>query len=547
MAIRTIRVGKEHEAAFRSVCFLIQNGGLDGLGYRVIDGRITSDSIEYVLSENAGHVGDNEAETFGFGETGATWFAALRGERGEDDNAVWMDFMTSVKKQYHKNYSVVEFEQQKKTKQELEQDAELAEKVINAFIETFVPDLASESARTLHPVDDEVITEDIYGAAMRIEVSADVTRGAPLPILCKVYFNRAGDSVLPLPRAAAAVIDSTVANIVPQEGDADKIVDAGDTMDVTLNAMEALLASKDNRFAKCVCYSEQDQESLEGLRRQMSHGHFELECKNVDLLYITHVKTESYVCDLYVGGTAALRVSLGIDHCFSIRCLNCGDDRFLVNRNEIIFEQDGNERRFQLDYTAEGMGLSEDEIREIRELSHIADHFKPVRCEANMRMPGGCHRIRCANQLFAGTCLCNDCPYPEVLYADFAGQRYPSETLVVASDIAEAYRRDSKEAEGLVTCNFCERSVKTTDASGYCELCAQAHSSTKKDPEASRLYRLYRGIVPLGVRLFSVGKRKACYEDDEMLLVVVGTKYFGFNKLNAGERGRLDKAFCLKK
>ena len=546
MAIRTIRVGKEHEAAYRSVCFLIENGGLDGLGYRVVNGRICSDTMEYVLSEERGHGGGDGSEAFGFGENGATWFAALRGERGEDDNAVWMDFMNAVKKQYHKNYSVVEFEQQRKTKQELQHDAEIAEEIIETFIATFVPDLAAESARTLHPVDDEVITEDVYGAAMRIEVSADVTRGAPLPVLCKVYFNRSGDRVQALPRSSALVIDETVAKIVPNEGDAEKIQDAGDTIDVTLKALDELLNTKSSRFGRCVLYSEQDERSLESMRSMMSHGHFELECKHVDLLYITHVKTENYVCDLYVGGAAVLRISLGIDDRFSIRCLNCNDSRLLVSRNEIVYEVDGQEKSFLLDYEAENMGLSDEDVAEIREHSHIAEHFKPVRCEGNPRVPGGCHRTRCAGQLIPGTCFCNDCPYPEVLYADFAGQRYPADALVVAADLAEAYPDGSREQQELCVCNLCQRVVKNTDASGYCELCAQALSPSKKDPEAKKLYRIWRGVLPLSVRLFSVGKRKACYEDDEMLVLVVGNKRFGFNKLNVSERGLLDKAFHLK-
>ena len=50
MARTIINVGKEHEEAFNSVRFLIENGGLDGKDYRIEDGNICTSDMEFILS-----------------------------------------------------------------------------------------------------------------------------------------------------------------------------------------------------------------------------------------------------------------------------------------------------------------------------------------------------------------------------------------------------------------------------------------------------------------------------------------------------------------
>ena len=547
MAKRTIYVGREHEKAFNSIRFLIENKGLEGFGYEVVDGKICSDKIEYVLSLTEGT--SAATTTFGFGPTGATWFAALRGEAGENDNATWMDFMNRAKVQYHKNYSVVQYKQQKKSASELEEARQEATEAISTFASLFYPDMQRERIE-VREVTDSRVTEHIYGVAMRLELATEA--GDPFPILCKVYFNRNGDRMWPLTSNLSKSIDENIGSIVPDDADGEVAEADGedDTIQVTLTQMEELIRDRKKNFADYICFSDEtDEKRLQSTRRQMAHDRFQLECKNVDLLYITHIRTESYVCDLYVSGVPMLRVIMGINNRLSIRCLNCEDKNMLVNRNEITYKVNGKTKNVVLDTKKPNFGLTDEVVEEIREYSRIADHFKTVSCGANSHKLGGCRQLKCKTQLMmvGDVEFCSDCPYPEVIYTDFDGQKHYTPSVVVATDSLRVYPKfvptegeDAQPAYG--TCTVCRRTFsKGYLLGGKCKgLCAPAFGNNEKDPAAKKLYWTYNGMLPLTSRVAALFAPKRCYEDDELIIFVIGKKKYVFNKLNAGERGYLE-------
>ena len=108
-----IFVGNEYKEAFNSISELIKGDCLDKNKYTFYNGVISDGSYEYVLTDQIGDT--TQTEKHGFGIKGASWFKALRGETIQNTNAIWTSLMENVKAEFHKSYSIVEYEEKLST------------------------------------------------------------------------------------------------------------------------------------------------------------------------------------------------------------------------------------------------------------------------------------------------------------------------------------------------------------------------------------------------------------------------------------------------
>ncbi len=561
MARRTVLVGKEYEKAFETVKFLIENGGLPvtkDFAYTVEGDAIVSDAVEFRLTTTLGD--EVEKTTHGYGPNGATWFAGLRGEEVNNDSALWNDVMTLAKDTYHANFSIVEYRQQKKTEAELEAAEREAEEIVKKFASTFFDGLNLDGA-SIRPVSSTSSTEDIFGVSLRLELATEA--GEPFPVLGTVYFNRiTKDSGLqPIPRTQSAELNKNISEIVPDdtadgaELDVTPVNAAGeseDTIDVVLGALENLVGDKKKNLAEYICFNEDAVERIEITERQMSNGNFTLRCKRVDVLYITHIKKEAYICDLYVDNEPMLRFIMGINNRLSVRCLNCNSKEYLVVRDEMRYQKGGKNFTVILDHNEENLGLTEEQIEDIKAGGRMKSHLMTITCGRTATRPGGCTRRRCATQimLVGDRDYCLDCPHPDVIYTDFRGRTHHVPSSVYTTDTLDFVPRIPAEGQEFeyLNCEICGRRF-SRDAlvNGRCKtLCARA-DDTSENAAAARLYKRYSGMLPLLKRISTAFQKKRCYEDETMLLLTIGREKFIFDKINAREFGYLDKPTSVKK
>ncbi len=542
MANKQIFVGNEYKEAFNSICSLIEGGCLTGLKYTISNGVISDGVYDYVLSEQSGE--ESESVKHGFRKNGATWFKSLRGESTQNTNAIWTSFIETVKMEFHKRYSIVEYKEQLRTATEKQNALNSAKSFIDTFTEVFFPDYAGKTE--VRQVSAGEKTEDVYGVAMRIELSGGT--GASLPVLGKIYFNKTGNNVRPIASRTSSNIDANLNNIVPDEDDSPSVDFSDSVITTTLNAMEKMVEDEHFNFADYLCYvDEKDKLAISNLLEKMSHDAFELECQKIDVLYITHIKVGVFIFDVYSGVNPLFRVTLGLNNTFSVKCLNCADEELLVNRNEIACNVDGKEVFYTLDTEKESFGLDEEAVDNILYNSCFDRHYIRISCPNNSRNLG-CETLKCASQLFYASdgeqvyAKCADCPYPEVVYTTLEGEKKYTPLLLFAKDKMELVEK----SEDVAHCSLCGRCFSSSELiNSTCPLCRELKSPKNKE-KATLTYKKYKNVLSLRIRLFALNKEKYCVEDEELILFGIGKKKYAFNKLNVTASGFISKPRKLK-
>ena len=539
MGMKKIYVGSEHRRAFESICRVIEGHCLDDLGYTVRGNVICDGVYEYEMSDHADR--SENVEKFHFAEDGATWFRPLRGVSAEDDNAIWASFRETVKDEYHKRFSVMEYERRRPGEAEWKRAEGQIRWLSDEFTRLFYPDFYRRTE--VRPIAEQDTSEEVFGVAMRIELAAPVTSGASLPILCKVYFTKSDRTVRVMHAEAAEGLDRMIAGMVSDGGEGGDDVSAvasEGVISAALNGLDKMVKDPTVNFADYILIGDpEDRRAVENLRRQMSHDSFELECQRLDVLYISHIKANAFVYDVYSGSSPLFRLSLGMDGSFSVFCLNCGKNECLVDRNEIVYRV-GEEQRSAKLMMCPDLGLSGEQMADIRLHSTLGDHFMRISCPFNRRNPG-CNKLKCRAHTFEVTDeqgklvhKCADCPYPEVVYTTLEGERKFTPTMLFATDRLELLEPKEQEMKKCTTCGrfFTAEAME----GGRCEICA---FSGKPDAQSQKIYKKYRTMLPIGTRMLSAFSPKSAVEDDELILFIVGNKRYLFNKLDAKQTGYL--------
>ncbi len=542
MAKKIIHVGIENKSAFDSICALINGNCFEGLPYSVKNGVISDGEFEYVL--NTKKSAKKDEQKFIFEKDGASWFKALRGEKAPDDDAIWNTFRSNVAIEYHKRFSVVEYKKQAPTKEETLKALKIATEAIRDFCAVFYPFLKGKT--DIRPVSqNELNAEDIYGVAVKIELSGGT--GASLPVLGRVFFSRTGKVMSPLTIDVATPLDQNIKSLIPEESEEDTLNINTSVIDNALDAMQSLIENTDKNFADYLCFSDkEDFDAVNGLLEKLSHNDIELECQRVDVLYITHIQTTPFNYIVYSQNKPLFHLTIGINDTITISCASCKENTLLVERNQIIYENAlGKKTACYLDFNLNNLGLNSVEISEVLTHSNLSKHIKPISCSGQKGV-NICSCYKCESQIFLAYSgkkdkyACLDCPYPEIVYVNKNGEHLYTPKLTFAFDKNDLVPESTQTA----FCSNCGRAfTKETLLGGLCRTCRSA-GNTDLD-KAKKLYKEYKDFLPLVSRL-SLSSKKYCYEDDEIILFIVGNRQYVFNKLTIKEFGYIPKPKRIK-
>ena len=542
MAKRIIHVGIENKSAFDSICALINGNCFDGLTYSVKNGVISDGEYEYVLTTKKSEKKDEQK--FVFEKDGASWFKSLRGEKAPDDDAIWNTFRSNVAIEYHKRFSVVEYKKQAPTKEETLKALKFATDSINDFCAVFYPFLKGKL--DVRPVtQNEFNAEDIYGVAVKIELSGGT--GASLPVLGRVFFSRTGKVMSPLTVDVATPLDQNIKSLIPDESEENAPSINTSVIDNALDAMQALIENTDKNFADYLCFSDkEDLQAVNGLLEKLSHNDIELECQRVDVLYITHIQTTPFNYIVYSQNKPLFHLTVGINDSITISCASCSENTLLVERNQIVYENALNKKtNCYLDFNLNNLGLTAEEINEVLSFSNLSKHIKPLSCKKSTGATI-CSCYKCESQIFLAVkgekekYACLDCPYPEIVYINKNGEPLYTPKLTFAFDKKELVSSDTQTA----FCSNCGRAFsKETLLGGLCRTCRGVGNDSVE--KAKKLYKEYKDFLPLTSRL-TLSTKKYCYEDDEIILFLVGKRQYIFNKLTIKEFGYVKKPKRIK-
>lgn len=552
MPKKNIVVAYKDKRAFEAICNLIESGYLDdnklavegsGANRTIYDG-----TFYYVLGSNTGA---GEEDDIFINKYGASWFRHFRdqaqGVRSEEknQNSVWVKFIEDTVKSYHKKFSLVEYRQRKPSKQEIAENEKYIASYMTNVISTLFPDF---SGYTVQPLPVESNSEDIYGVSLKLEMSGGV--GAALPVLAKVYFRNEHGKMIPLKSDEAQRVDDYLKEVPAGADSKSSSASSEDIMSRSLNALEALIKDTKVDFTSVMCYGDKiDEDKVVDMCGKMANGTATLECSKVKVLGISHIKWNKNGADIIVGSRPVFRASIMLGGQLTVTCLACKSYATLISGNTIEYTDDyGETVRVTIDPEADRLGLDDEELDNILSRSELAKHLMQPSCSDDGNAhASACSRLVCASEALpidrnGRTCyLCRDCPYPDIVYKglDPYGNAEYTPDLSYATDVGDLVRTDDTEV-----CVCCGRrfTANALEYNNRCSLCAQAG---KESAEAHKTYRKYAGMLPPWVRVMNPGKH-LCYEDDEILLFVLGNSRYVFNKLDIDENGYLPLPTKLK-
>ena len=539
MELKRISVGREHKKAFESICSLIDFGCFEQSNIKRQGAAITDGVYLYEFLEDKAQSQDNTKH--GFDQNGASWFKALRGEPIENDNAVWAEFIENVTAEYHKRYSVLEYTQKPKTKKEKEEERLEVLTAVKSLIDGFFPQMQDKFE--LKEVDN--VKTDIYGVSMRLEMSGGT--GASVPVLGKVYFEKDGKKMSPVKVAVAKKIDAGLKDVIVDDGEEDLGAVDGGVVDISLGALERLIEGKHGNFAEYLCFgSDEDEGIVSAMLEKLLHDAVQLECQRVDVLNLSRLIYQTTVYHVIFNTRSAFKVTLGASKTLTVHCLNCEDTEPLIEDNVIFIDQNGVKEQITIDGFKENLGLLDEQIEKIKEHSNFARHFIKITCKDNPRNQG-CTCWKCSNNTFEvefdgeKMVKCKDCPYPEVVYFTKGGERKYTSSLSFAFDKREMIDRIVDGISTTAKCSCCGRTFSTEAIKGgLCPTCSAANALASAS-RAKRKYKEYKGALSLAIRGGHLFDKKYCYEDDGIIIFVLGKKKYLLDKLDLKENGYLKK------
>ncbi len=548
---RTIRVGSKYKEAFDRVFELAGSGCImdttvSGSGDKR---KIKYKDLTFEYNDSGKEQSEAEAKMT---ESGASWFYGLRtNTKEEDDASVWLSYIDLVAEQYHRENSLLEFKQNE-DRHVSDKQAEQEKKYIEKVFCTLYPDY--EGQVTILRGDERDRIQDIYCISFRMQVCDN---GEAKPVLAKIYFRFEEGRMIPMRREEASGVNEHLCSkgAVQESGKTESsrtggvVDDSSDIIDKALGALDALASGEGFdrvSFTECLVFSDDKDESV--IKNFVSNGHVGtiiLTCKTVKVLYVAHVRWMSSLYKIYAEGKELMRVQLGLDGGLTMTCSNCGE--IVMEANSVkIYNEYGEARNCLVYPKEENLGLSDIELDEICEHGEISRHLKRLSCrEAVTR--GGCMRVVCDKQLMEledadGNKMlkCRDCPFPEVLFVGQDGVKRYTRLLGFARDLMTLVPKTD-----IGTCSCCGRtftreSLEKND--GRCEFCSSAMMNSVYAPEggsvpARKLYGKYAKMLPISLRLRHLFDKKYCFEEADILLFVLKSDVYVFDKLALEDKG----------
>lgn len=537
-----IRIGREYEEVFNSICKLFANHCISS---SVIE------SVDYdrkiIYTPNNEFVYDSTVQNIETGDSayitseGAAWFDLLRNPTVEkNDSAAFITLINTVVNEYQRNYSFVEFMQRAERISEEEKDTH--KKLASRFAALFLDNIGLNYSIDEYNNENK---DDIYGVSLKIDI--DGGTGEAEPILCKIYLKRRKGEMYPLDEAEARNIENNLHSIIPSDirGFAPLTEEKGETIDIVLNAVDQAIRSG-VFHNKAILNSKKDDDILNNIIRKSPRQEVEIKCRNVNILSISHVewKNTSYIYKN--GNRPLLRFEFSINNGMTIYCVNCGNE-LLVDNNRILmkpeyYETDEEPIEYRIDPSDPYLGFNREIISIIKEQSLLADHLKVVSCRASELLRGNktCEKVKCINQIITFdtdkgvVSKCKDCPYPEIIVRDENGKLCLTQTL---NFIYDKTRLVSEEYSKF-TCKCCQRlfssesNVKDTNLCNICYNAFNVKEGEQKAINATELYKTYSRMFPLVTRIRYSFSKKYCFEDESMIIFKMGNTKYYFDKIS---------------
>lgn len=537
-----VRIGRKYEAAFRSICDLVSK--------KIIDGSIvqscTKDQIEtaqYIFEYTGEAVAIDTGTQIGMLPSGATWFRAFRNDESNSAIGAWHSLIEAVATDYHKKYSLVEYIQNDSARKE-DGSLESYRQMIRRMAEV----LRFPPTRVVEATGDDCV-EDIYAVSLRLELYGGA--GEPRPVLCKVYFRNRSNVFFALEKEEAGIVEQYVCDLVGNRnagGAHQERENETEIVDHVLNALSKLTRNElPNSFTDCILVTnETDSKTINELVRVEPQDEVCLVCKRLKVLGIIHLRWKNAAFHIYVGKRRAFLAKLGITKTISLYCCCNSEDSKLIENNTIFLNSG---ERIRIQPEEDDLGLTAEEVEQIRGESAFANHFFQISCPELTRRNISCSQFRCTSNTHAFDVdgvikvKCTDCPYPEVVF------RLPDGiTLSYTPSLGFDTKTMLATSGFTATCTFCKRSYaveeQTSSKSEYfCTFCKESFDKLEKGGITQadvRTYKRYAGMIPLGGRFKAMFKKKYCFENQDRLLFVVGKKKFFFDKLKLDDAGLLE-------
>lgn len=546
---KKVIIGAEYRETYANMVKILRSGYLDGAGARVEQGAdgsyiICTDGAEYIYDERSG--GDSGGAAVSMKRDGASWFAPVRrGMAFDDGSSEWKQLIYKVARDFHDRFSIIEY---KRCDGSGNTDAKAVEENIRKIIRRFFD---RGDAQILKGNDKNKGSEDIYGASVKLELSG--TGQSHYVVMCKIFFRRTSDGISPLTAAEAAQINLKLEE-APDNDDPVRLTDdeSANINNVTVNAVRELVGGKFAvSFKDSLCFSTRqvlnpetkkyednyDLKTYKFLASRARANAAAVTCNSVQVLGISHVEWINDYYEIAFGGRVYLQAIVGFGGSITLRCVNCSGGN-LVTSNVISYtvtDENGLTRRVNitLDYDSDDLGVDDAALAEIKEHGEFANHLLTVGC-FNARLNKQCSSCVCRSQtIFVdGEMKCADCPYPEVVYTDYSGERpvrYLTGKMTFVNDKLSMVLK-----ENAADCKRCGRTFSTESlVNGLCRLCDGIENPAAADIErAKKLYSKYKNAFSHSVRMKHLFDNKYCMEDDTALVFALGNDTYVLKKID---------------
>lgn len=535
-----IYVGNEYDKTFDSIIKMYKNGCVpEGLIRKADKDRIVTDTQEFILTRNIDN-SEEENVNASMGTDGASWFSLFRGGKAESKNAEWLMFVERIREYFHKNYSLVEY--CPRDYRLSPDEVAIQKQTLEQLLKLFYKDYAFE----IFQGDESESFEDIYGASLRMELT-DGT-GEAVPVLGKIFFRKTQKGIVPYTKEQAENISMYLQVFDKEQPDYVSSQNSLELTDAVLNALDKLVhptnGSDNDLSGYLVFASENDDKAVDVMVEKGPNERVDIICQSLSIMNISHVKWKNDNYNIRLGGKTVLKAVIGIGGKLNIWCNNCKKKTSLIEYSQIKYEYEGKRKLLNIYLDREDFGIPQNILGEIISSGVFSKHLLRISCSENARLAGSCVRYVCEDDtviLEDNIVKCKNCPYPEVVFMCEDGIVRYTKNLAFARD-----RMTLVPKEKTVRCKCCGRTFfsEQPDNDYICDFCKVVKigiSSLDFNDyrEGNRLYKKYAAMLPIGLRIKNVKKRKYCKEDEDCILFALDRTVLIFNKEKLGEKGFL--------
>ena len=583
MIRRIIPDSDKNKALMQSIHTLIQNDP-DLFANLSIEGetgvRIQDELYMYQAAT------DSDDMQVSFDEHGSSLFAALRqGQHNETDEMRWEQQVNNVANIYRNKYSVVVYDLGVEISAEKRELYSMITGVLTDSLNAKLGYSGDDVLRYTKMGTAHTGASTYYAVKMRLNVKHSVRgglSGKAIPIICRLFFRKDSDGLVLLNREEAGhIYDSMSSQTRSSSLPTDTA--AGIKQDISYLLTNGI---SDAQFTDSALLSPESLQSLQEIANRTHVDTVVLRCDGMALLSYVYIKDMDFRAEIGDNrGHPELEVCFRMDS-FSVYCRNCINqngalaplilnNRLLRSRsvtgtsdlpipldidslfNQYRLSREDAKKTVRRIFDAvldEAKGCLDGGHKPVYELFY---HLRSVRGYAACGLVCSARRHVCDCQLQDGVPACTDCPRPEIMYLDpVDGGKHKTKTRCYVFD---GLCMQAKEGD-THTCRCCHRNYMHDSGAGLCPTChtalMQADSDVRK--KARKLYRQYRNVLPLTVRIAAglAMRRKYAYEDNGIILFVLeairpakngqlSRRLYKFDKLAVTDEGYLQNAQLL--